>query len=118
MKVFDILKILYAVFFLWSVFKKFKFKKFLYKKLKPNIKIASNNFNFIETYVNLICDVLLIKSCLLKSKIIYELCIANKIECNLLIGVRIDNKKLNSHAWVEYKQNQINHENYKIIFSI
>ena len=118
MKTFDFLKILYSVFFLWREFKKFKFQKFLYKKLKPNINISSNSFNFIESSVNLICDAFVIKSCLLKSKIIYELCISNGIDCNLLIGIRIDNKKLSSHAWVENNGIKMNHENYKIIFSI
>ena len=90
MRVLDFFKIFYATIFLKHCFNKYKFQEFLYKKLTPKLNLYADNIYSIKSTVNIFCKLIGIKSCLLKSKIIHELCIINKIQCSLLIGIRYE----------------------------
>ena len=118
MRILDFFKIFYATIFLNHFFKRYKFQEFLYKKLTPKLNLSTDNIYSIESKVDIFCKLMRIKSCLLKSKIIHELCIINKIQCSLLIGVRYDRNIMSSHAWVENSKEHYNHQNYKVILTI
>ena len=118
MRILDFFKILYAIIFLNYCFNRYKFQEFLYKKLTSRLKLSVDNIYSIKSTVDMFCKLMGIKSCLLKSKIIHELCIINEIQCSLLIGIRYEKNNMSSHAWVETSKQYCNHKDYKVILAI
>ena len=86
------------------------FKTFIaFGKLEIKLVKKSLSINEIVKLSNRVFKILKIKSCLIKSMTLKELLCNQGFDSRLIIGIKNDKEKFESHCWLEIQNNLFTH---------
>jgi hypothetical protein len=99
------------------------FKTFIaFGKLEIKLVKKSLSINEIVKLSNRVFKILKIKSCLIKSMTLKELLCNQGFDSRLIIGIKNDKEKFESHCWLEIQNNLFTHNKdiskFKVITKI